>query len=106
MNIKKLEPFAWGYINAGRENKSFRVANGMKTFAEEVDAVINTEEWFQSPRDSFGSLAVHYSRSDGIVLREKVKDKNEEALSELSDIEELDFYYDFFRPYETTRIIS
>ena len=106
MNIKKLEPFAWGYINAGRENKSFRVANGMKTFAEEVDAVINTEEWFQSPRDSFGSLAVHYSRSGGIVLREKVKDKNEETLSELSDIEELDFYYDFFRPYETTRIIS
>ncbi len=106
MNMKKLEPFAFGYIHAGRKDISYRIANGMKTFAEELDAEIITEEVFQAPTGKFSSLAVHYSRSDGIVLNEKVRNKNAAGINELSELEELNFYFDYFRPYETARIIS
>lgn len=106
MDMRITEPFSWGYIHAGREDKDYRTAFGMKTFTEVVDLEINTEEWFQSPLGKFGSLAVHYSRGDGIALNEKVKNKNAEKLTELKELEELNFYYDYFRPYETTRIIS
>ncbi len=106
MNMKHLEPFAYGYIHAGRESKSYRIANGMKAFADELEVTINTEAWFQSPLGKFESLAVHYSRAGGIELNEGIRDKNAEKLSELSDLEELNFYYDYFKPYETSRIIS
>lgn len=106
MNIKKLEPFAYGYIHAGREDKAYRIANGMKTFADELEASINTDDYFQSPLGKFSSLAVHYERASGIELNEKIRNKNAEGLSELSEIEELNFCYDYFMPYETRRIIS
>ncbi len=106
MNMKKLEPFAWGYIHAGREHKGYRIAKGMKNFADELEIEINTDEFFQSPLGKFGELAVHYSRGDGIALREQVKERNAKALTELSELEELNFCFDYFRPYETIRIIS
>ena len=106
MDMKKLEPFAWGYIHAGRDDLGYRIANGMKTFSEVFDTDIIAEDWFQAPVGRFGSYAVHYSRSDGIVLKEDVRNKNADGLSELKELEELNFYYDYFRPYETTRIIS
>jgi len=106
MNIKHIEPFAWGYIHADRENKEYRIANGMKNFAEELEVEIKTDNWFQSPLGKFGSHAVKYSRADGIDLNERIKDRNSENLTELSDLEELNFYFDYFRPYETVRIIS
>ncbi len=106
MNMKKLEPFAYGYIHADRSDKEYRIANGMKTFADELTVSINTEDFFQSPLGKFGSLAVHYARADGIVLNERIKNKNSEGLTELSDLEKVNFYYDYFRPYETHRIIS
>ncbi len=73
---KQMEPFAWGYIHAGEEDKHYRTANGIKAFAEELDVSINTEDWFQSPLGAFASHAVHYSRSDGITLIESIKEKN------------------------------
>ena len=106
MDMRITEPFSWGYIHAGREDKGYRTAFGMKTFSEVVELEINTEEWFQSPVGKFSSLAVHYSRGDGIELNESVRNKNAEKLTELKELEELNFYYDYFRPYETTRIIS
>ncbi|MBE6791102.1 MAG: hypothetical protein E7535_07960 [Ruminococcaceae bacterium] len=106
MDMRITEPFSWGYIHAGREDKDYRTAFGMKTFSEVVELEINTEEWFQSPVGKFSSLAVHYSRGDGIELNESVRNKNAEKLTELKELEELNFYYDYFRPYETTRIIS
>ncbi|MBQ6897780.1 MAG: hypothetical protein IJN70_02270 [Clostridia bacterium] len=106
MNIKKLEPFAWGYINSPKNSKEYRIANGMKTFTDMLDAEIITSEWFQSPAEAFDSLAVTYSRAGGIELNGKVRDKNRSELSDKADIEELDFYYDYFFPYETKRIIS
>lgn len=106
MNMKHTEPFAWGYIHAGREDKSYRIANGMRVFAEELSVDIDTQNWFQSPLGAFSSYAVTYGRADGIVLHEGVRDRNAASLSELSDLEELNFYFDYFRPYETLRVIS
>ena len=106
INMKHLEPFAWGYIHAGRENKDYRIANGMRVFAEELSVEIDPKRWFQSPLGAFWSMAVSYGRADGISLNESIKDRNAEALTELSDLEELNFYFDYFRPYETVRIIS
>ncbi len=106
MNIKKTEPFAWGYIHSPRDSKEYRTANGIRTFADEIDIEINKDEWFQSPVGKFGSLAVHYSRSDGICLNEKVRDRNSEGIELLSELEQINFYFDYFRPYETLRIIS
>lgn len=106
MNIKHIEPFAWGYIHAGRENKDYRIANGMRVFADELEVNINTENWFQSPLGAFGAHAVRYSRADGIDLNEGIKNRNAEKLTELPELEELNFYFDYFRPYETVRIIS
>ena len=104
--MKKLEPFAWGYIHSPRDDKEYRTANGIKTFADELTVEINTDEWFQSPVGAFNSLAVHYSRSDGICLNESVKNRNSEGIEELSELEDINFYFDYFRPYETVRIIS
>jgi len=106
MNIKNLEPFAWGYIHAGREDKEYRIANGMKVFTEELSVSIKAEDFFQAPLGAFSSYAVYYNRSEGIALNESVKDRNARQLSQLKDLEELNFYFDYFRPYETTRIIS
>ncbi len=106
MNMKKLEPFAWGYIHAGREHKGYRIANGMKTFADEVEVEIDTDVFFQSPLGKFDALAVHYERGDGIALNEQIKKRNAEKLTVLQDLEELNFCFDYFRPYETVRIIS
>lgn len=106
MNIKQLEPFAWGYIHAGRENISYRIANGIKVFAEQTKLSLDTEFFFLSPLDQFTKSAVYYTRGGGIELNESVRSKNGEFLTELSEIEELNFYFDYFRPYETARIIS
>ncbi len=106
MNMKKLEPFAWGYIHSDKNDLTYRIGNGMRTFAEELEVEIKTEDWFQSPVGKFSSLAVHYARADGIVLNERVKDNNCKNLTELSDIEAVHYYFDYFRPYETHRIIS
>lgn len=106
MNIKHLEPFAWGYIHANRNNLEYRIANGMKTFAEEVETDIIPEDWFQSPLGKFDSLAVHYSRGGGIELNESVRNRNAEGITELSELEQLNFYFDYFFPYETSRVIS
>ncbi len=106
LNMKRLEPFAWGYVHSPCADTEYRIANGIKNFADELEVTINTEDFFQSPLGAFGSLAVHYARADGIVLNEGRKNKNAEGLTELSDLEALNFYYDYFRPYETHRIIS
>lgn len=107
MNIKHYEPFAWGYVNSKRKDIEYRIASGIKNTAEEINIDINPQYWFQSPWDTFTAFAVYYKRSDGIVLNEAVKKKNSENLEDYwNEIEELDFYYDYFKPYETQRIIS
>ena len=106
VNIKRLEPFAYGYVHAGREDKDYRIACGIKTWAEETDLALDLSNWFQSPLSSWYRQAVRYSRAEGIDLNENIKNQNAAACTELSDLETIDYYFDYFRPYETIRIIS
>lgn len=106
LNIKHLEPFAWGYIHAKSKDIEYRVANGIRTAADEIEVKINPTYWFQSPLGAMTNFAVRYNRAEGIDLNENIKNRNAEKLTELADLEELNFYFDYFRPYETIRIIS
>ncbi len=106
IEIKKLEPFAWGYIHAGRDDIEYRVASGIKTWADETDLTLDLSNWFQSPLGSFGRLAVHYERASGIELNESVYRRNFDACADMSEEEIINYYYDYFRPYETMRVIS
>ncbi len=106
IDIKKWEPFAWGYIHAGREDIGYRIANGMKTWAETADLPFDTKHWFVTPAAAYYRQAVRYTRAEGIDLNEGIKNERAKGLTELSDLETLNFYFDYFRPYETIRIVS
>ncbi len=106
MDIKHLEPFAYGYVHSERTDIQYRIANGMKTFADELEVEIDTEALFQSPVGKFNSLIVHYSRAGGIEVNERIRNKALEIRSSRAEVEKINFYYDYFRPYETSRVIS
>ncbi len=106
MNMKYTEPFAWGYIHANRAHVGYRIASGMKIFAETLEVTIDPSFWFQSPLGAFSKQAVHYARAAGITLREEIREQNAEKCVSLSEEEELNFYFDYFKPYDTERIIS
>ncbi|MCR5484977.1 MAG: hypothetical protein K6F09_05230 [Clostridiales bacterium] len=106
VNMKKTEPFAYGYIHADRDDKEYRVANGIKTWAQEAELSLDLSNWFQSPLSSWEKQTVRYARADGILLNERAKNSNLEKYSELSDLEAIEYYFDYFRPYETLRMIS
>ena len=104
MDMKHLEPFAWGYMHAGRSDPESRIANGFYTFAEEWEFTIDPQEWFPAPLDGMGSFAVNYGRADGITLNSRRRDENIRAYPDME--ETINVYYDYFFPYETMRIIS
>ena len=106
MNIRHLEPFAYGYVHSERTDIQYRIANGMKTFADELEVEIDTDALFQSPVGKFDSLIVHYSRAGGIEVNERTRNKAIEIHSSREEVEKINFYYDYFRPYETSRVIS
>ncbi len=104
MEIEKWEPFAWGYIHAGREDIGYRIASGILQWAKKGELSLDLSHWFQWTKGSFWNQAVGYSRADGIVLREG---KHDAEVKQFQDEEELlNYYYDYFRPYETLRVIS
>ena len=81
--MKHIEPFAWGYIHSGRNDMEYRIANGMKTAADEIEVNINTSNWFQSPLGAMTNFAVRYNRAEGIDLNEGIKNRNaEKALTQ------------------------
>ena len=106
LNIRQLEPFAWGYVHAGREDKEYRIANGIKTWAEETALTFDLSNWFVAPWTDYYRQAVRYTRAEGIDLNEGIKNRNLEQFPDLPDAETINFYFDYFRPYETIRIIS
>ena len=99
IDIKKWEPFAWGYIHAGRDDIEYRVANGIKTWAEETDLALELSNWFQSPLGSFGRLAVHYERASGIELNEGVYRRNFDACADMSEEEAATVIRDILRTW-------
>ncbi|MBR6940257.1 MAG: pyruvate formate lyase family protein, partial [Clostridia bacterium] len=104
MDIKKAEPFAWGYVHSEKKDVESRIANGIKVFAEKIPLDLDISCMFVAPVWKMGGLAVHYDRAGGIELRSEVRDR---LISENpDDVEQINYYYDFMRPYETSRVIS
>ena len=104
MEMKHLEPFAWGYMHAKRADPESRIAEGIYTFAEEYEITIDPSDWFVAPLGGMGSFAVNYARADGITLNARRRDENIAKHPEMEEI--INVYYDYFFPYETHRIIS
>ncbi|MBQ7638937.1 MAG: hypothetical protein IJS90_08560 [Clostridia bacterium] len=104
MEMKHLEPFAWGYRHAEKKDVEYRIANGIYTFAEEFEIELNVKNKFVAPLGGMGRYAVNYARADGITLRREVKERNIRDYPELE--EQINVYFDYFFPYETHRVIS
>lgn len=104
MDLKRFEPFGWGYMNSALPDTESRIANGINIFAREVSLDDDFSDWFVAPVSKMGSMAVNYERAAGITLDSRVRDK---YLSEYPDDEEqICVFFDYFRPYETARVIS
>ncbi|MCR5042375.1 MAG: hypothetical protein K6C36_09810 [Clostridia bacterium] len=104
MDIKRLEPFAWGYRNCRKNDVESKIAAGIMSFAREIELEIKPSDWFVGPVGKMGSYAVNYCRADGIDLRREKKDRDCAKYPELD--EELNVNFDYFFPYETARVIS
>ena len=105
MDIKHLEPFAWGYMHAEKSDPESRIAEGIYTFAAEAEITIDPADWFCAPlAGGMGSFAVNYARADGVTLNHRRRDEN---IAWYPDAEEtINVYYDYFIPYETAHIIG
>ena len=104
MEMKHLEPFAWGYMHADKKDIENRIANGIYTFAEEYEIRIDPADWFVAPLGGMGGYAVNYARADGITLNARKRDENIGAYPDMEEI--INVYYDYFFPYETARVIG
>ena len=104
MDMKHLEPFAWGYMHSERKDPESRIANGIYAFAEETEIAIDPSAWFPAPLGGMGRYAVKYSRADGIVLNSDRRDEEIKANPEME--ETINVTCDYFFPYETARVIS
>jgi len=104
MEMKHLEPFAWGYRHSEKNDIEYRIASGIYTFAQEFEIELDISNMFVAPLGGMGRYAVNYNRADGIALRSSVKDRNINLYPELE--EQINIYYDYFFPYETHRVIS
>jgi hypothetical protein len=104
LHMKRLEPFAWGYMHSPQADTESLIANGIYAFAEEVEVRIDPKDWFPAPLYDMGSFAVNYGRAEGISLNARNRDKN---IADHPEMEEsINVYYDYFFPYETARVIS
>lgn len=104
MTVYELEPFAMGYIEAAGKSTEYRIAAGIKCFAENRPLSINPADVFVASYAEYGSMGISYDRSCGFVPEEdrikKEKSENPEEAFELNRCMEV------FRPLETLRIIS
>ena len=104
MEIKELEPFAWGYIHSKKSDPESRIAAGIYAFAEEAEIRIDPAERFVAPVGVMGSYGVNYGRAEGISLN--VRNRDAEIARYPAQAGEIRKMFDFFFPYETVRIIS
>ncbi len=104
MNVLQLEPFAMGYMNTDKKSREYKVAAGIKCFAENAPLSIDPSEVFVAPYRSYWEQAISYDRSGGYdideaKIEEKVKQYPECAF-------ELHKSAEYFRALETRRVIS
>lgn len=104
MNIRELEPFAYGYTHAESHDKEYKIACGFKCFAENIPLKIVPSEWFAGPVGQNDRLAFSYDRAGGISIDENRFNAEREEYPELK--KELDKLMDRMFSFETRRIIS
>lgn len=104
MNIRDVEPFAVGYMNQAGKSAGYRIASGIKCWAENIELSIDPSEWFVAPYREYFKMAVRYDRGGGIELdKNKIKEKCEIYPELESEIDKCD---EFFRALVTSRVIS
>lgn len=105
MNIRELEPFAFGFKEADVSNispeyeRNYRIACGFKRLVETAEISIEPKDWFAGPGCTYPNLGIHYSRGGGIYSNPELRKSQKERFPELSD--EIDALYDEFDPIIT-----
>lgn len=98
MKIYELEPFAVGFMEADRNDRGYRIACGIKKFAENVPLKIDTSEWFVGLGGNWGNAKIKHSRDAGIRAREEDRQQQLEHFPSLAaDINRI---YDYFTPLD------
>lgn len=103
-DLYDIEPFAMGFLNADRDDLEYRVACGMKTYAERVKLNITPSEWFVGVCEEGGDCAVFMSRGGGMAINYEKKEKNLNSFPQYAD--ELNDIYAKFELIRTERICS
>lgn len=105
MDIKMIEPFAFGFKEADVSDvspeyeRNYRIACGMKRQAEIIELSIDPKDWFAGPGCTYPNLGIHYSRGSGMYSHPNLRDGQKERFPELA--EEIDALYDEFEPIRT-----
>ena len=98
MELRKIEPFAFGFKEADvsgvdpKYERNYRIACGMKRQAEISELSINPDDWFAGPGCKYPNLGIHYSRGGGLLSHPDLREGQKERFPELS--EEIDALYD------------
>ena len=110
MNIRELEPFAFGFKDADVSNvdpeyeRNYRIACGFRALAEKSEISINPNDWFAGPCCEYPNQGIHYSRGCGIFSHPDLREKQKKNFPELAA--EIDALYDEFEPIRTHRLTS
>jgi len=101
--IRTTEPFAAGYLEAGRDNIEYRVAAGMFELAKYRPISLKAGDFYAGLGDCNSKYAVQYTYGNGILvngglLREKIE-RNPECADELEALA------DRMLPLDTRRLI-
>lgn len=108
MELRKIEPFAFGFKEADVTNvsseyeRNYRIACGMKREVETVELSIDPNDWFVGPGCTYPNHGIRYSRGGGIFCPPDVRNDQKERFPELAD--EIDALYDEFEPIRTHRV--
>lgn len=98
MELRDIETFAVGFLEADRDDRCYRIAYALKFLAENVHLRINPKEWFSAPVHSFPPHSICFTRGDGICVHGDRLEKQKAAYPELAD--ELDLLYEKMMPYD------
>ena len=110
MDIRKIEPFAFGFKEADisgvdpEYERNYRIACGTKRQMEECEISITPDDWFAGPCCTYPNLGIHYSRGGGIESHPDLLAEQKERFPELSD--ELDALYAEFEPIRTHKLMG
>lgn len=102
MNLYNIEPFAMGFLEADRDDLEYRVASGIKVYAEHVKLSIIPSEWFVGVCEEGDNAGVFVRRGAGMDVDRENCAHNLAVYPEAA--EELKKIYDKFETIRTEGI--